>query len=122
MKNVAHKQAARIFNAILKSAGREERWQIDVDIYSDSFGTWWLGVTGGVTTHDRMRSATMQLVRSVARIHESANGRWYVTNNWVNYLDERGFSYLSRRAAIAALRDSVFWTHYISGKNRIVKL
>ncbi len=49
----------------------------------------------------------------VARIHQSLTGRWYITDDSLPHLDERGPSYPSERAAIRAARETGEYTHRI---------
>lgn len=49
----------------------------------------------------------------VARIHQSLTGRWYITDDSLPHLDERGPSYPSERAAILAARETGEYTHRI---------
>lgn len=65
---------------------------------------------------------TAQSNTLVARIHQSLTGRWHITDDSLPYLDERGASYPSERAAIRAARDSGEWTHRINRRGRVVRL
>ena len=62
---------------------------------------------------------------AVAYIHQASTGRWHITDDCLDYLDERGTSFPSRRAAIAYMRQTWSlldaWTHYRAGK-KIVPL
>jgi len=59
-------------------------------------------------------------MKKVAYIHESLTGQWHITDDSLDYLDEGGQSYQSKREAIAAAREGD-WTHY-NATGRIVRL
>lgn len=65
----------------------------------------------------------------VARIHEAPTGRWHVTDDALDHLDESGRGYPSRVAAVRALREhnecpqgQPRWTHYLAPDGRKVRL
>lgn len=60
--------------------------------------------------------------KTVARIHEAPTGRWYLTNDAMNYLNESGRSYKSEREAIKAARESGEYTHRVGPGGKVVKL
>ena len=51
-------------NELLDAAGRNERWEIDVDASSNSVGTWFCGTFGGVLDDDIMRGETARLIHT----------------------------------------------------------
>lgn len=57
-----------------------------------------------------------------ANIHEALTGQWHVTDNDLDYLDERGNGYASERKAIKAVRECGEWSHRVNAKGKIVKL
>lgn len=59
--------------------------------------------------------------RKVARVFEGATG-WFYCDDALDYLDERGPRFASRREAIAGARDAGEWTHYATAGGRIVRL
>jgi len=61
-------------------------------------------------------------MKKTANIHESNAGKWHITDNALSYLDERGASYQSERAAIKAARESGQWTHRVNRAGKTVKL
>jgi hypothetical protein len=58
----------------------------------------------------------------IANIHEALTGDWHITDNSLDYLDERGASYKTERQAIKAARDCGQWTHRVTRKCKIAKL
>jgi hypothetical protein len=61
-------------------------------------------------------------MKKVANIHESIAGNWYITDNSLDYLDERGVGHGSERQAIKMARESGQWTHRVTRAGKIVKL
>ena len=64
----------------------------------------------------------MTTIIHTANIHESPTGRWHITDNALPYLDERGQSYPTERAAIRAARASGEWTHRVTRDGKVVRL
>ena len=60
--------------------------------------------------------------KAVANIHEAPTGRWYVTDDSANYLDESGTGYKSEREAIKAARESGQWSHRVNRQGNVVKI
>ena len=61
-------------------------------------------------------------IKTVANIHEAPTGRWYITDDSANYLDESGTGYKSEREAIKAARESGQWTHRVNRQGNVVKI
>lgn len=64
----------------------------------------------------------MTNAKMVARIHEAPTGRWHVTNDALDYLDERGDGQATRRDAIQSARLLEDYTHYLRPNGKIVRL
>ncbi len=60
--------------------------------------------------------------QTTAYIHEAPTGRWHITDDALDYLDERGRGHKSERAAIKAARESGQWTHRVNRKGAVVAL
>jgi hypothetical protein len=61
-------------------------------------------------------------MKRIANIHEAQNGTWHITDNALDYLDERGVGHGTERQAIKIARNSGNWTHRVTSKGKIVKL
>lgn len=59
--------------------------------------------------------------KTVARVHEAPTGQWYITDDSLDYLDERGYGYKSERAAISGARELGF-SHRIARNGKTVKI
>jgi len=53
---------ARKMNSDLTAAGRAQKWELDTDACSNSAGTWFCGVLGGVSDAQSMRTETRRLI------------------------------------------------------------
>ena len=49
-------------NAQLAAAGRDEKWELDTDTFSNSLGSWFCGNLGGVMDAKSMRDETKRLL------------------------------------------------------------
>jgi len=59
---------------------------------------------------------------NTAYIHEASTGRWHISSASMNYLNEGGYGYKSRREAIQSIRERGDYTHYLSPSNKRVSL
>lgn len=59
----------------------------------------------------------------VARISEVCDGRYYISDDASNYLDQSGYGYMTRRSAIWSLRnDDLFFSHYLTESGKKIKI
>jgi hypothetical protein len=64
----------------------------------------------------------MTKTRKIARIHQAPTGRWHVTDDALDYLDEGGKGYASERDAIRAIRAEGDYTHRVAKNGKVVKI
>tara|TARA_R110002020_G_scaffold414910_1_gene624370 strand:+ start:357 stop:548 length:192 start_codon:yes stop_codon:yes gene_type:complete len=60
--------------------------------------------------------------KKIANIHQALTGKWYITDESLDYVSEGGNGYGTHRKAIKAARDGEYWTHYVNRTGKIVKL
>jgi hypothetical protein len=63
MKNKLQSTADKMNDAIA-ATGRNEKWELDTDTFSNSIGSWFCGNVGGVTDAKTMRDATKHLLEN----------------------------------------------------------